>query len=544
MLRLSLLLMVSGVQFVDVAKKAGLDFQHESGSVEKAALLETMSGGVAWLDYDSDGWLDLYFVNGGRLDDLKSGKRSVSNALFRNQGDGTFLNVTAAAGVEGTGWGMGVAAADFDNDGDTDLYICNFGRNTLYRNNGDGTFTDVSAASGADDPRWSSSAAWGDADGDGDLDLYVANYVAFDLAKHVGRSCAYRALKVHCGPRGLPGAADSFYRNNGDGTFTEATQESGLSADPSYALGAVWGDFDGDGDLDLYVANDSRANYLFQNRGRGSFEEVALLSGAAFSQDGNAQAGMGIAVADYDQDGLLDLFVTHFSDDYNTLYRNLGKGLFRDVSYGAGVAFSSRQLLGWGTQFFDHDNDGLLDLFVANGHVYPQVDDHQIGTSYLQPKLLYRNLGKGKFEDVTARSGDDLSRPTASRGAAFADFDKDGDVDIAVSNLGGRPQLLLNQGGSTSGNWISLKLEGTRSNRDASGARATLTAGGRRQMLEVQTGVGFQSSSELRLHFGIGSSKRAEKLRIRWPCGEVQEFQGVEGNRRYFLKEGGKLEAK
>ncbi|MEE8584216.1 MAG: CRTAC1 family protein, partial [Acidobacteriota bacterium] len=315
-----------------------------------------------------------------------------------------------------------------------------------------------------------------------------------------------------------------------------------VAAPASYGLGVLWGDYDGDGDQDIYVANDSQANFLFNNQGNGAFEEVGLLAGVALSEDGNAQAGMGAAFGDYDRDGDLDLFVTNFSDDYNTLYRNMGEGIFQDVSYAAQVGFSSRQHLGWGTHFADLDNDGWPDLFVANGHVYPQVDDFEIGTSYRQGKLVYRNRGDGSFEEVSGKWGPDLKKPSASRGAAFADFDQDGDIDIAVSNLDGRPQLFLNQGGNRSGGWISLKLQGVRSNRDAVGARVTLVTPSGRQLQEVQSGVSFQASNDLRLHFGLGKDDTVSELKVRWPSGEVQSFSGLKAGLRYRLKEGGQPE--
>ena len=535
-----LLLLAGGIQMVDVAEQSGLDFQHVSGSKDKSALLDTMSGGVAWLDYDGDGHLDLYFVNGGRWEDLKSGRRSGSNALFRGNGDGTFANVTEKAGAAGPRWGMGVTVADYDNDGDPDIYLSNYGPNTLLRNNGDGTFSDLTSIARVGGEAWSSAAAFADYDGDSHLDLYVANYVAFDFESSHNRDCSYRALKVHCGPKGMQGAPDVLYRSNGDGTFSDATSNAGVAAPASFGLGVLWGDYDGDGDQDIYVANDSRANYLFQNRGDGSFEEVGLLAGVAMSEDGNAQAGMGVALGDYDRDGDLDLFVTNFSDDYNTLYRNMGQGTFRDVSYSAQVGFSSRQYLGWGTHFADLDNDGWPDLFVANGHVYPQVEDFEIGTSYRQGKLAYRNRGDGTFEDVSGKWGADLNKPSASRGAAFADYDQDGDIDIAVNNLDGRPQLFRNEGGDSRGNWISIKLRGVRSNRDAIGARVTLVSPGGRQLQEVQSGLSFQSSNDLRLHFGLGKDESVSELRVRWPSGEVQSFADLKAGVRYLLEEGGK----
>ena len=526
--------------FVDVAEQAGIDFQHVSGSAEKTYILEGMSGGVAWIDYDRDGWQDLYLVNGGHWEELMQGKRSVSNALYRNNGDGTFTDVTRKAGVGGSQWGMGVAAADYDNDGWPDLFLSNYGPNTLYRNNGDGTFTDVTARAGVEDGRWAVSAAFGDYDADGHLDLYVTNTVAFDHKDPPPMNCQYRGIIVQCGPFGLPCDGDVLYRNNGQGVFEDVTQKTGVGGvKPSYGLGVVWTDYDNDRDLDLYVANDQMANFMFQNQGDGTFAEVGLLSGAAYSDDGIAQGSMGVDFADYDHDGLLDIFITHFADDYNTLYRNLGGGNFRDVSHLAEVAFPSWSYLAWGTGFLDVDNDGWEDLFIANGHLFPQVDRYEMGHRYYQRGQLFRNLGNGRFREAAA--GLDRVKLWSSRGAAFADYDNDGDVDVAVNNLDGNPWLLRNDGGSRQ-RWLSLRLEGARSNRSAVGARVTALTQTGVQIREVRGGSSYQSTHDLRVHFGLGKAKRVKTLEVRWPDGSAQKFTGVSGNRRYRLKEGGRLE--
>ena len=532
------------IRFVDVAAQSGLRFQHVSGSPEKKYLPETFSGGVAWIDYNQDGWPDLYFVNAGRWEDLVEGKRSVSNALYRNNRDGTFTDVTQPAGVEGNGWGMGVTSGDYNNDGWPDLYVCNYGRNTLYRNNGDGTFTDVTESAGVGDSRWSSSAAFADYDGDGWLDLYVVNYVAFDHKNPPAPDCQYRGIRVHCGPKGLLPAADVLYHNNGDGTFTDVTRAAGMAVAPAYGLGAVWGDFDNDGDADLYVANDSMANFLFQNQGNGTFREIGVLAGAAYNEDGQAQAGMGVALGDYDHDGLFDYYVTNFSDDYNTLYRNLGSGVFRDVSYAAGIAFPSWRLLGWGTAFFDYDNDGWEDLFVSNGHVYPQVDQYPIDITFAQRKLVYRNLGNGKFENVSAALGSALTECWTGRGAAFADYDNDGDMDVAVNNLDSRPSLFRNDGGSQSGSWLVISLQGLNANRSAIGTRVIAETDSGRQMQEVQGGSSYQACNDLRLHFGLGMSRLAKSVIVKLPGGKTQNFDNVKANQRYVLKEEGSLEVR
>ena len=533
---LSVLLL--GVHFVDVAEQAGLSFQHISGSAEKNYILETIGSGVAWIDYDRDGWPDLFAVNGGSWEELVRGVPSTGNALFRNNRDGTFRDVTRAAGVAGSQWGMGATVADYDNDGWPDLYVCNYGPNTLYRNNGDGSFSDATQKAGVGDPSWSSSAAFGDADGDEWLDLYVANYIEFDHLNPPARSpdCEYRGIQVHCGPSGLAASADTFYHNNGDGTFSLSTKEFGMDAAASYGMGAVWCDYDNDRDNDLFVANDSQANFLFQNQGKGKFKEIALTSGVAVNEDGQAQAGMGVSFGDYDHDGYFDLYVTNFSDDYNTLYRNLGNGLFRDVTRGAALTLPSLIFLGWSAKFFDYDNDGWEDLLVANGHIYPQVDSRPILIQFRQRKLLFKNLGNGKFSEVGASREMGLTEQWSSRGGCFADFDNDGDVDIAVNNMDARLSLFRNEGGHSSGHWLRLNLEG-RQNRSAIGTRVVVETDGR-QMQEIRSGSGYQSSHDLRLHFGLGSSQRVKKLTIRWTNGEEQDFQDVAADRGYFLRQG------
>lgn len=527
--------------FEDVAAEAGLDFQHYSGSPEKQYILESMSGGVAWIDFDRDGWMDLYLVNGGRWEELVQGKRTVSNALYRNNGDGTFTDVTDKAGVGNRHWGMGVAAGDYDNDGWVDLFVCNYGPNTLYRNHRDGTFRDVTAEAGVGDGRWAVSASFGDYDADGLLDLYVTNTVQFDYKDPDPMECHYRGITVQCGPLGMVGDSDILYRNSGDGTFSDVSEKAGVSdVTPSYGLGAIWSDYDNDGDLDLYVANDQMANFLFRNRGDGTFEETGLFAGAAFSDDGTAQGSMGVDFGDYDRDGLLDIYITHFSDDYNTLFRNLGQGRFRDMTRGAGLTFSSWPMVGWGTGFVDLDHDGWEDIFAANGHVFPQVDGYKIGTSFHQRSQVFRNLGKGKFQEVSA--GLDKLKSWSSRGVAFADYDNDGDIDVAVNNLDGVPWLLNNQKGSEAGSWLMLSLEGTRTNRSAIGARVSLETAEGKQMREVRGGSSYESTHDFRVHFGLGRLETVKKLTVRWTDGTTQDFENLAVNRIYRLKEGGELE--
>jgi len=527
--------------FEDVAAEAGLNFQHFSGSPEKQYILESMSGGVAWIDFDRDGWMDLYLVNGGRWEELVQGKRTVANALYRNNGDGTFANVTEKAGVGNRHWGMGVAAGDYDNDGWVDLFVCNYGSNTLYRNNGNGTFSDVTATAGVGDGRWAVSASFGDYDADGWLDLYVTNTVQFDYKDPDPMDCHYRGITVQCGPLGMVGDSDILYRNNRDGTFRDVSEKSGVSdVTPSYGLGAIWSDYDNDGDLDLYVANDQMANFLFRNRGDGTFEETGLFAGAAFSDDGTAQGSMGVDFGDYDRDGLLDIYITHFSDDYNTLFRNLGQGRFRDMTRGAGLTFSSWPMVGWGTGFVDLDHDGWEDIFAANGHVFPQVDGYKIGTSFHQRSQVFRNLGQGKFQEVSA--GLDKLKSWSSRGVAFADYDNDGDIDVAVNNLDGVPWLLKNRKGSEAGNWLMLSLEGTRTNRSAIGARVTLETAEGKQMREVRGGSSYESTHDFRVHFGLGRLETVNKMTVRWTDGTTQSFENLKVDRAYRLKEGGELE--
>ncbi|MDE2928515.1 MAG: CRTAC1 family protein [Acidobacteriota bacterium] len=542
MLSLWLVLSLSTIRFTDVAETAGLEFRHFSGSPEKKYLLEVDGGGIAWIDYDRDGWPDLYLVNGGRWEELLTGKRTVSNALFRNNGDGTFSDVTAQARVGGNHWGMGAAVADVDNDGWPDLYVCNFGPNALFRNNGDGTFTDIASRSGTDDPRWGSSAAFADYDGDGRLDMYLTNYVKFDHHRPPAPTCGYRGIQVACGPQGLTPDGDVLYRNNGDGTFTDVTSGAGMAVRPAFGLGALWFDSDNDGDLDLYVANDSMGNFLFLNNGDGSFREMGLLSSVAYDEDGKEQAGMGVATGDYDRDGHFDLYVTNFSDDYNTLYRNLGNGFFRDVTYAADLGTATWPFLAWGTGFADLDNDEWEDLFVSNGHIYPQIDRYETGSTYLERNQFFLNLGNGKFREVKGAIKGGGNRPRSSRGSAFADYDNDGDLDIGINNLDGPPSLLRNDGPQGARHWLILDLEGVRSNRSAIGTRVTLETETGRQMREVSGGSSYQASNDLRVHFGLAAAERARLLTVRWPSGEVQRFRDVGADRHYHLREGGRLQ--
>ena len=524
----------SSVQFNDITGPAGITFKHAL-SPEKKYIAESMSGGVALFDYDNDGYLDIFFVNSLTVELVKANKKTRS-ALYRNNRDGTFSDVTDKAKVGDVGWGMGCAVGDFNNDGFDDLYVTGIGPDHLFKNNGNGTFTDVTQKAGVSDPRFSTGAAFLDYDNDGRLDLFVTNYVGFDMNQlptfGEGPTCQFKGVPVQCGPRGLPGAGDSLFRNNGDGTFSDVSQKAGV-ADPRgyYGLDVVGSDFDGDGWIDIFVANDSTPNFLYRNNGNGTFTEIGFESGTALDKNGNEQGCMGVTLGDYDHDGLLDMFITNFDDEYNVLYRNAGRGSFVDVSYEAGVAMISLPYVGWGTKFFDYDNDGWLDLFVANGHAYPQRD------RYRQRKLLHRNNRDGTFSEVAAQFGNALMEDRASRGTAFGDIDNDGDVDIVVNDLDAAPQLLRNDGGSKH-NWILVKTIGTKSNRNGIGAKVTVVSGDLTQLDEVRSGGSYISQNDLRLHFGLEKRTRVDRIQVRWPSGAVDTLTNVSVNKIVTIKEG------
>jgi enediyne biosynthesis protein E4 len=532
----------SKIGFADVAKSSGINFLNAS-SAEKRYIVESMSGGVAMFDFDGDGKLDLYLVNSYTVEGALASKPRPRAALYRNLGNGKFEDVAAKAGVDDPGWAMGVSIADYDNDGDDDLYVTCFGPNKLYRNIGNGKFEDVAARAGVGDARFSTGAAWGDYDRDGDLDLFVANYVEFKLAElpqfGKGKQCNYRGVPVQCGPRGLAGEGDSLYRNNGDGTFTDVSKAAKVN-DPNgyYGLGAMWTDFDEDGWPDLFVANDTTPNYAYRNNHDGSFSETGFPLGVAVDENGNEQACMGVSIGDYDRDGRLDLIVTNFADDYNTIYHKNADGTFSDVTRSTRTVEAKLPYLGWGVKFFDYDHDGWLDLFIVNGHVYPQVEGAYPGGMYGQPKLLYRNLRDGTFKELAAETGKDLTARRVSRGAAFGDYDEDGDVDVIVNELDGAPMLLRNDGGNQAGNWISLKLVGAgKSNRNAVGARVKLTAGGMTLIDEVHAGDSYLSHSDWRLHFGLGSAKEVSDLTIVWPDGVTEKIAKPPINRSIVIFE-------
>ena len=529
------------VIFTDITKSSGIHFLN-SASQDKRYIVESMGGGVALFDFDNDGLLDIYLVNSYTVEAALAHRPRPQAALYRNRGNGTFEDVAGKAGVADPGWAMGVAVADYDNDGFDDLYVTCFGPNRLYRNRGNGTFEDVTSKSGVGDPRFSTGAAWADFDRDGDLDLFVANYVAFkldDLPQFgKGPLCKYRGVPVQCGPRGLPGSGDALYRNNGDGTFTDVSAAAKVDdAIGYYGLGVVWTDYNDDGWPDIIVANDATPNYAYRNNRDGTFTEEGLALGIAVDENGTEQGSMGLTIGDYDRDGRLDLFVTNFSDEYNALYRRNPNGTFTDVSRASKTAAASIPYVGWGTKFFDYDNDGWLDLLVVNGHVYPQIEGAYPGGFYRQRKLFYRNLKNGTFEEIAASLGKGFMEPRASRGAAFGDFDEDGDIDIIVNDLDGPPMLLRNEGGSAAGHWISLKLAGTKSNRNAVGAKVRVKTGNLVQIDEVRSGDSYLSHSDWRLHFGLGAATSVDEIEIQWPTGKTQTLRNVVADKVIVIRE-------
>jgi len=532
-------------QLVDVTDSTGIQFEHVSSS-DKKYIVESMAGGVALIDYDRDGLPDIYFTNAPTVDMALAGKKARS-ALYHNNGDGTFTDVTDKAGVGYPGFAMGAAVGDYNNDGWPDLLVTCLGGIVLYRNNGDGTFTDVTKQAGLNDTQFATGAAFGDYDGDGFVDLFVSHYVDFhldDLPKFgSSKTCQYHGLAVQCGPRGLKGAGDLLFHNNGDGTFTDVSKAAGVD-DPHgyYGLGTIWSDFNEDGRLDLFVANDSTPNFLYRNDGKGHFTDVAFLAGAAVSQDGSEQAGMGVALGDYLHTGRLSLFVTHFSEEYAALFRNDGGMSFTDVSFQAGVANPTIPYVGWGTAFFDFDNDGWPDLFMVNGHVYPQVDTLDVGARYREPKLLFLNQHDGAFRNISELVGPAIRIPQVSRGAAFGDLFNDGRVDIVVENVDGKPMILRNEDprnvGGNHNHWIEFELAGTRSNRLALNARLKAIAGDLVQVDEVRSGGSYLSQNDLRIHFGLGSRQRLDRVEILWPSGKVETINNLAVDCAYAVKEG------
>jgi hypothetical protein len=532
-------------QFVDVAREAGLRTKTIYGGEKKNRyLLETTGCGAAFFDYDNDGWLDIFLVNGTRFEASWKDGAAPTNRLYKNNRDGTFTDVTVKAGLARTGWGQGVCIGDYDNDGWDDLFVTYWGENALYHNDGNGKFSDVSVRAGVTTAgklrRWNTGCAFLDYDRDGHLDLFVANYINFDPKTaplpETG-PCTYKGMMVACGPPGLEGGKNILFRNNRDGTFTDVSKAAGILDTPgTYGLGVVVADFDDDGWPDIYVANDSTSSALYQNNRDGTFREIAIEAGVAYSPDGKPQAGMGVSAADYDHDGRPDIIKTNFAGDTSSLYRNLGKQVFEDMTLQAGLGRNTR-FLGWGAGFFDFDNDGWVDILTCNGHVYPEVGQPDDEQGYRQRKVLYQNLRNGRFADVSKDTGAGIVGPAAARGCAFGDFDNDGDVDVLINCVNDVPQLLRCDSASKN-NWLKVKTVGTKSNRSGIGAKIRCTTpDGMAQVDEVRSGGSYISQNDLRVHFGLGTNAGAD-LEIRWPSGHVDRHRSLKANQVVVVKEG------
>jgi enediyne biosynthesis protein E4 len=535
------------VNFVDVAERAGLTASITYGGIDqKKYIIETNGCGVAFIDYDNDGWMDIFLLNGTRLEGFPTGN-APSNRLYRNNRDGTFSDVTSKARLTRTGWASAVTVGDYDNDGFDDLFITYWGQNALYHNNGDGTFSDVTAKAGfaTKETRWGSGCAFIDYDRDGKLDLFVANYLKFDLSTTPepgkGPNCLWKGVPVNCGPKGLPTDTNLLFHNNGDGTFTDVSSASGIArVRDRYPMTAAVTDFNDDGWPDIYVACDSTASILYRNNRDGTFTDVAVETGSAYNEDGHAQAGMGVTVGDYNGDGLLDIFKTHFADDLPILYKNSGRGFFEDASREAG--FDHTRYVQWGTGLVDFDNDGWPDILTVTGNVYPEVEKLFKDYPHKSTRLVYRNLGNGRFTDVTAKCGSGISTPHSSRGCAFGDFDNDGDVDVLIMNMNEPPSLLRNEytkvGNPGANSFLELKLIGTVSNRSAIGARVRVKTGSHVQAQELSSQSSYYSSNDSRLHFGLGSSSKADSIEIRWPSGKTEVLKDVLANQLIVVGEG------
>jgi hypothetical protein len=544
-----------GVSFVDVVQQSGLNVETTYGGVgSNKYLLETTGCGLAFYDYDNDGWLDLFLVNGWRLEGFAAGQEPHCH-LFKNNRDGTFTDVTAGSGLEHkTGWGQACCVGDYDNDGHDDLFVTYYGQPVLYRNLGNGIFSDVTAQAGLIQPgpkkRWNTGCTFVDYDRDGHLDLFVANYVDMDLEtapRPQDGPCTYKGMLVACGPPGLSGGRNILYHNNGDGTFADVSEKSGMwTAVGTYGLSVAASDLDNDGWPDIYVANDSAPATLYLNQKDGTFRDIAIEAGAALSAEAKPQAGMGVSIGDYNRDGNLDVVKTNFAGDTDSLYTNLGDANFEDHTYPSGLGVNTR-LLGWGVGFFDMDNDGWLDILMSNGHVYPEVDKSNADLKYAEHKYLYRNLRNGRFEDVTSQGGPGIMENAPARGTAFGDYNNDGVIDVAVNCVNARPQLL--RGESTlNRNWIKIKLVGVKSNRSGIGTRVTVTAtnvpGASKplaQMDELRSGGSYFSQNDLRMHFGVDQAKQVDLVEIRWLSGQVDQIRNLAVNQLYVIQEGGRI---
>ncbi len=535
----------SPVQYVDVASQAGLTVPNVWGGIDhKRSIIEAKGSGLAFFDFDNDGWLDIYLTNGNRLDaNWPAGKEPTSH-LYKNNRDGTFTDVTQKSGLGRTGWQTGVCVGDYDNDGWDDLFCCFWGHNILFHNNGNGTFTDVTRKAGLyqEQIRWGAGCTFLDYDRDGHLDLFVCNYLKLDPEKIPSADntsfCQWKGVPTMCGPRGLPGDTNILYHNNGNGTFTDVSEKSGiLKPGPRYSITAVSYDFDNDGWPDIYVAVDSEPSILFKNNHDGTFTDVAVMAGCAYNDNGHEQAGMGVAVADYDCDGWFDIFKTNFADDVCNLYHNNGDGTFSDMTFNAGIGINN-SYVAWGCGFVDYDNDGWPDIIQINGHVYPEIDAYNFGQTFKNPRLVYKNLANGKFKDVSSEMGPGISERFSSRGAAFGDYDNDGDIDVLILNMNDLPSLLRNDGGNKQ-NWIKLKLLGTKCNRTAIGARVRVITGKHVQMDEVHSGSSVMSQSDLRLHFGLGQVDTVDVIEVKWPTTQkIERFTQVKANQILNIREG------